>query len=152
MHTLLASEREQFNVSKTMRGALLSKLHRISSVIRLEIIWKFLYNYECLHVNFHWFFLLRVNVCTSRVTCESIERFQGVKGRKMWAERASKLAIVLVDCGTTSSDISTPEDTGLPLLQLRDAIHKVIGVIPLIRTHQYETVRCPCKKLFLGKS
>ena len=58
-----------------------------------------------------------------RVTYESLERFLRGKGRKMWTERANKIAIVLVDCGSTSSEVSS--DTGLPLVQLRDAIHKV---------------------------
>ena len=60
-----------------------------------------------------------------RVTCEVVEKFQTGKGRKMWAERASKLAIVLVDCGSTAADLSAPDNAGLPLVQLRDAIHKV---------------------------
>ena len=73
------------------------------------------------------------NVCTVqtitsdlfRVTCESIEKYLRGKGRKMWAERVAKVAIVLVDVATTSSDLADSDGSGLPLLQLRDAIHKV---------------------------
>ena len=44
----------------------------------------------------------------------------------MWMERASKVAIVLVDCATSGADLSGSEnDMGLPLIQLRDVIHKV---------------------------
>ena len=60
-----------------------------------------------------------------RVTCESIEKFLRGKGRKMWAERASKLAVVLVDSGTSGADLTGSDNTGLPLVQLRDIIHKV---------------------------
>ena len=43
----------------------------------------------------------------------------------MWAERASKLAVVLVDSGTSGADLAGSDNTGLPLVQLRDIIHKV---------------------------
>ena len=59
------------------------------------------------------------------VTSDAIEKFLRGNGRKMWRQRASKQAIVLVDGATTSAELSLADTAGLPLSQLRDAIHKV---------------------------
>lgn len=61
----------------------------------------------------------------SSVTSDSIAKFLRGGGRKMWKERGSKLAIILVDATTTSAALSVSDTAGLPLFQLRDAIHKV---------------------------
>ena len=44
-------------------------------------------------------------------------------------------AIVLVDAATTSADLASSGAAGLPLVQLRDAIHKVDVYLYMYKLH-----------------
>ena len=59
------------------------------------------------------------------MTTESVVQFLRGKQKRLWGERGSKKWVVLLDEGSKVTELSSTGGDNVPILALKDAIHKV---------------------------